>query len=262
LKDYYKILGLQKSASKEEIKRKFKELAFEYHPDVSIYTNANDIFIEINEAYTILSDASKKAYYDSLFQNDSQPGYSKLKKEFETYTSNARQKAKEYASKDYRSYLKDLECFYTGQKKADGIPFNYYMHKTTGISGGVGPMGSIKSRSVCIPIPRCRKAMIIHRSGFSIKLVFLLTSIIALLYIYPVYTPAYLKGLYSLLLIITGGILVLIFYRLTGVKSRCLYSKNFFLVKKYKSKGFQRGFHPMISTTPIGIIVFILRWIL
>ncbi|MBN1388324.1 MAG: J domain-containing protein [Bacteroidales bacterium] len=262
MKDYYRILGLEKNASPEEIRRKFKELALEYHPDVSIYKNANDIFIEINEAYQILSDVNKKTYYDSILQKDSDPGFTNLKEEFETYTSTARQKAREYASKDYRSYIKDLNCFYTEQRKADGIPFNYYMHKTTGISGGVGPMGSIKSRSVCIPIPRSRKATSVHRVGFGIKLFFLLISIVVLLFIYPGNLSFYLKGLYSFLIVITGGILVLIMYKLTGVKSKCLYSKNFSLVKKYRSKGFQRGFHPMISTTPIGIITFILRWIL
>ncbi len=262
MKDYYKILGLEKSASQEEIKRKFKELALEYHPDVSINKNANEIFIEINEAYQILSDTNKRTYYDSLLPKDSGPEHVRQSREFENYRYTARQKAQEYARKDYRRFVKDFDCFYTEQEKADGIPFNYCMHKTTGISGGVGPTGSIRSRSVCIPIPRSRKATVIHRFGFSIKLFFLLTSILILIFIYPVDMPVYLKVLYSLLIIIAGGIVVLILYRSSGVKSKCLYSKNFMLVKKYKSKGFQRGFHPMISTTPVGIIAYILRWIL
>ena len=262
MKDYYKILGLEKSASQEEIKRRFKELALEYHPDVSIYKNASEIFIEINEAYQILSDTNKRNYYDSLLQKASVPEYISQSREFEKYRYTAQQKAKEYARKDYRRFVKDFNCFYMEQEKADGIPFNYCMHKTTGISGGVGPMGSIKSRSVCIPIPRSRKATKIHRLGFSIKLFFLLTNILILILVYPVDMSICLKVLYFFLILIAGGIVVFAVYRSSGVKSKCLYSKNFMLVKKYKSKGFQRGFHPMISTTPIGIIVFIFRWIL
>jgi len=262
LKDYYKILGLDKSASLGEIKSKFKELALEYHPDVSIYQNANEIFIEINEAYHILSDINKKTHYDLLLRKASDLEFVSSSKEFERDIYTARQKAEENARKDYRSYIRDLNCFYMEQEKADGTPFNYCMHKTTGISGGVGPMGSIKSRSLCIPIPRSRKATIMHRVGFSIKLFFSLTSIFFLIFVYPVDLSEYLKGLYSLLLILAGGIVVFALYRAGGVKSKCIYSKNFMLVKKYKSKGFQRGFHPMISTTPVGIIVFIIRWIL
>ncbi len=262
MKDYYKILGLEKSASTEDIKKRFKELALEYHPDVSIYQNANEIFIEINEAYQILSDTDKKNYYDSLLHKASGPEFVSQSKEFENYRYTARQKAKEYAGKDYRRFVKDFNCFYTEKEKADGIPYNYYMHKTTGISGGVGPMGSIKSRSVCIPIPRSKKATKIHRLGFSIKLFFLLTNILILIFVYPVDMSISFKVLYSLLILIAGGIIIFVMYRSSGVKPKSLYSKNFMLVKKYKSKGFQRGFHPVISTTPIGIIVYIFRWIL
>ena len=195
-------------------------------------------------------------------RKESDKEFDNFKSDFESHLSAARQQAEEYARKDYRSYIKDLNCFYTGKRKADGIPFNYYMHMTTGISGGVGPMGSIKSKSVCIPIPRSRKATLIHRLAFCFKLFFLLLSVIILSFFHPMDNDNFLKGLYSILIIITGGIAVYALYKLTAVRSKNLFSKNFSIVKKYKSKGFQRGFHPMISTTPIGIIIFILRWIL
>ena len=61
-KDYYKILGVDKSASKEDIKRAFRKLAHEHHPDKG--GNAEK-FKEISEAYTVLSDDQKRAQYDT-----------------------------------------------------------------------------------------------------------------------------------------------------------------------------------------------------
>ncbi|MBI4262345.1 DnaJ domain-containing protein, partial [Candidatus Uhrbacteria bacterium] len=61
-KDYYKILGISKSASADEIKRAFRNLANQYHPDRD-KGNA-DKFKEVNEAYQVLSDAAKRSQYD------------------------------------------------------------------------------------------------------------------------------------------------------------------------------------------------------
>ena len=67
MKDYYKILGLTSDASIESIKQRFKELAFENHPDVSDNKNADEVFIEIYEAYHILSNADKSVKYNLLY---------------------------------------------------------------------------------------------------------------------------------------------------------------------------------------------------
>jgi molecular chaperone DnaJ len=62
--DYYDILGVSRTANKEEIKKAFRTLARKYHPDVNKEADAADKFKEINEAYEILSDDNKRARYD------------------------------------------------------------------------------------------------------------------------------------------------------------------------------------------------------
>jgi molecular chaperone DnaJ len=63
-RDYYEILGLERSASDEEIKRSFRKLAQQWHPDVSTDPDADARFKEINEAYQVLSDAQRRQAYD------------------------------------------------------------------------------------------------------------------------------------------------------------------------------------------------------
>ncbi len=63
MKDYYQILGLPKGASKEEVKKAFRKLAAQYHPDKKTGDEAK--YKEITEAYAVLSDEKKKAEYDS-----------------------------------------------------------------------------------------------------------------------------------------------------------------------------------------------------
>ena len=65
-RDYYEVLGLQKGASDEEIKRAFRKLAKQYHPDVNKEEGAEAKFKEIGEAYSVLSDKQKKAQYDQF----------------------------------------------------------------------------------------------------------------------------------------------------------------------------------------------------
>jgi len=65
-KDYYKILGVDRKAGDEEIKKAYRKLARKYHPDVSKEANAKEKFQEVSEAYETLRDKEKRAAYDSL----------------------------------------------------------------------------------------------------------------------------------------------------------------------------------------------------
>ncbi|HTV39684.1 MAG TPA: DnaJ C-terminal domain-containing protein [Candidatus Sulfotelmatobacter sp.] len=69
-KDYYEILGVPRSASDTDIKKAFRKLAREYHPDVAKdKKRAEEKFKEINEAYEVLSDPAKRKKYDELGAN-------------------------------------------------------------------------------------------------------------------------------------------------------------------------------------------------
>ncbi|WP_131781921.1 DnaJ C-terminal domain-containing protein [Legionella gresilensis] len=67
-KDYYKIMGLDRNVSQEEIKRAYRKLARKYHPDVSKEPNAESKFKELGEAYEVLKDPEKRAKYDQFGQ--------------------------------------------------------------------------------------------------------------------------------------------------------------------------------------------------
>ena len=69
-KDYYKILGVDKKASEKDIKKAYRKLARQYHPDVNPdKPDAEAKFKEVNEAYEVLRDKEKRQKYDQLGAN-------------------------------------------------------------------------------------------------------------------------------------------------------------------------------------------------
>ena len=69
-KDYYETLGVPRDASEADIKKAFRKLAREYHPDVAKNKKqAEEKFKEINEAYEVLGDPAKRKRYDELGAN-------------------------------------------------------------------------------------------------------------------------------------------------------------------------------------------------
>lgn len=68
-KDYYKIMGLERDATQDDIKRAYRKLARKYHPDVSKEPDAQERFQEMQEAYEVLKDPEKRAAYDQLGAN-------------------------------------------------------------------------------------------------------------------------------------------------------------------------------------------------
>jgi len=67
LKDYYKILQIERNSTDVEIKKAYRKLALKYHPDVNSDIQATAIFKDVNEAYRTLGNSSKKRHYDFYY---------------------------------------------------------------------------------------------------------------------------------------------------------------------------------------------------
>lgn len=74
-RDYYEVLGLSKGAGKDEIKKAYRKLSKQYHPDINKEPGADEKFKEIAEAYEVLSDEQKRARYDQFGHEDPQAGF-------------------------------------------------------------------------------------------------------------------------------------------------------------------------------------------
>jgi hypothetical protein len=103
---YFKILGLGKGASKEDIKNAYRLLAKKYHPDVSKEKDAHDRFIEISEAYEIL--INRKVMDDLRATSDHAAEYQHA---YEYYTQQAKEKARKASRMRYENLKKEHDAF-------------------------------------------------------------------------------------------------------------------------------------------------------
>lgn len=74
-RDYYEVLGVDRNATPEEIKKAYRRLARKYHPDVNKEPDAEEKFKEVKEAYEVLSDDNKRAHYDRFGHVDPNEGF-------------------------------------------------------------------------------------------------------------------------------------------------------------------------------------------
>ncbi len=74
-RDYYEVLGVDRDATDEELRKAFRKLAFKYHPDHNRDDGAESKFKEVNEAYQVLSDSSKRSGYDRLGHDGSERAF-------------------------------------------------------------------------------------------------------------------------------------------------------------------------------------------
>lgn len=98
-RDYYEVLAVSRNAAEEEIKKSFRRLAKQYHPDANKEQGAEARFVEINEAYEVLSDPQKRAAYDRYghaglgngggFGFEDIGGFSSINDLFETFFATA-----------------------------------------------------------------------------------------------------------------------------------------------------------------------------
>ncbi len=102
---YHKILGVDENCSQEEIKMAYRRLAKKYHPDLNPANNAQQKFIELNEAYEILLEEFKNPDPSSYKSSD------KSQKEYYEFIQLIREQAKEKARIRYNKYLKQQEQF-------------------------------------------------------------------------------------------------------------------------------------------------------
>ncbi|MFX1571755.1 MAG: DnaJ C-terminal domain-containing protein [Promethearchaeota archaeon] len=124
VKDYYNILGIDKNASKDEIKRAFRKMARKYHPDVNPNEHkSGEKFKEINEAYRILNDDKKREMYDKFGVVEGDPSSYQ-------YTTGSPRGNRIYRSPDGTTY------YYSTSGSPGGFDFNDIFSNIRGSSSG------------------------------------------------------------------------------------------------------------------------------
>lgn len=149
LPDYYKVFGLHKTATKEEIKKRYRELAKKYHPDVNKSPDATAKMQEIQEAYYILFGDEARSRYD--FQYDRV--YSKKEQEFKNNNQSKTSETQNDKS-EQRSYQYDdpvLEKWILNAKR-QAVDFVKNLYRDTKGIAASGCSYYFKALGICIAI--------------------------------------------------------------------------------------------------------------
>ena len=145
LPDFYKVFGLDKTATKEDIKKRYRELAKKYHPDINKNPDATQKMQEILEAYYILYDDEARIRYDIQYEKV----YGKNKENFNNESENKN----ENKQTDYSKYYDDpiLEKWILNAKKQAFEFVNNLYRDTKGIAAS-GCLYYFKALGICIAI--------------------------------------------------------------------------------------------------------------
>lgn len=127
-KDYYQVLGIPRTATSDEIKKAYRKLAKQYHPDVNKATDAEAKFKEINEANEVLSDPNKRRQFDSYGSNPQ--GYSQGNSR--GYQSNAQyQSMDDLFQEIFRASQAQRQAQYQRQQQNQQGPTYTYQRKVS-----------------------------------------------------------------------------------------------------------------------------------
>ena len=109
MKNYYKILEIEFGTDTLTVKKAYRRLALKYHPDKNRASDAANMFIEITEAYEVLSDNTKRTEYDFLFKknfisNETIIKEEKYQEQQKTWTAYGQKKGEEYSKMSYDDF--------------------------------------------------------------------------------------------------------------------------------------------------------------
>lgn len=159
-KDYYKILGVDRSASKEEIKKAYRKLARKYHPDLNPGDKeAEEMFKAISEAHDCLSDDSKRRLYDEFGKEGLKPGFDPDRaREYRTWADSAKEWQWSSEGEEFGRYTSFEDLFgeifkngKTGPIKGKDLEYVMEVDLIDAIKGFTGSIDIWRSRTC----PRC-----------------------------------------------------------------------------------------------------------